>query len=229
MQKQEHIQQLKLTFGWSEESLRQRLEEELGKPVSLVVTDNVSAMLSFRKHQGLLRVRLHRLFLNAGPGVLSEVLSFLRTGRGPMPQFRKFIRENRPLVRAKPHRKTSVRTAGRWYDLREFFDSVNRDYFSGSVSAAITWGSRCPRASVRKRTLGSFSERSNTIRINPVLDRKNVPRYYIAFVVYHEMLHAALGVAVKGSRRSMHSREFRRREKLYNDYEKATAWERGKE
>ena len=227
MQKQEENKQLMIAFGRSTESLRQRLEGEIGKPVSLVVTDNASTMLSFTKRQGLLQVRLHRMFLGAGPEVLSEIASFLRTRRGPLPQFRKYIREKRTLVLTKPVRKASLRTAGRWHDLRELFDAVNRDYFSGSVAAAITWGSSCPRSAVRKRTLGSFSERSNLIRINAVLDRKAVPRYYIAFIVYHEMLHAAMGIELRGGRRSMHSCEFRRREKLYSDYAKAIAWETG--
>jgi predicted metal-dependent hydrolase len=96
------------------------------------------------------------------------------------------------------------------------------------IRASITWGSGSPRCSVRKRTLGSYSERSHTIRINPVLDRKTVPRYYIAFVVYHEMLHAAMGMPLTGNRRSIHSREFRKREHLFKDYERAVAWEQGR-
>ncbi len=96
------------------------------------------------------------------------------------------------------------------------------------INAAITWGAKSPRWAVRKRTLGSYSERSNTIRINPVLDRKTVPRYYVAFVVYHEMLHAAIGLLLQGKRRSVHSREFRKRERLFKDYERAVAWERRK-
>jgi predicted metal-dependent hydrolase len=96
------------------------------------------------------------------------------------------------------------------------------------VNAAITWGSRSPRSSVRRRTLGSYSERSNIIRINPVLDKKTVPRYFVAFIVYHEMLHAAMGTPLRGKRRSVHSGEFRKREKFFKDYEKATAWEGGK-
>jgi hypothetical protein len=63
------------------------------------------------------------------------------------------------------------------------------------------------------------------IRINPVLDKKTVPRYYIAFVIYHEMLHAAMGTAVQGKRRSVHSRDFRKREKLFKEYEKVRTWE----
>jgi predicted metal-dependent hydrolase len=120
-----------------------------------------------------------------------------------------------------------VKTAGKFHDLRKLFDEINKEYFGGVIQAAITWGSRSPRHAVRKRTLGSYSERSNMIRINPVLDKSVVPMHVVSFVVYHEMLHAAVGIAIQGKRRSVHSREFRKREKLFADYEKARAWERG--
>jgi len=53
-----------------------------------------------------------------------------------------------------------------------------------------------------------------------------VPRYFIEFVVYHEMLHADMGTEEHEGRRSIHSREFRKRERLFEDYERAMAWER---
>jgi predicted metal-dependent hydrolase len=146
-----------------------------------------------------------------------------------MPHFRSFLRANREDLRRKLVKKVTVRTKGRHYDLSELYDEINRTYFGNKVFAAITWGSRSPRSAVRKRTVGSYSERSNTIRINPVLDRAGVPACYIAFIVYHEMLHADMGVAMRGTRRSVHPREFRRREKLFQEYEKAMAWEGRKE
>jgi len=42
------------------------------------------------------------------------------------------------------------------------------------------------------------------------------------------MLHAVMGTPLRGKRRSVHSREFRKKEKLFKDYEKAMAWEGGK-
>jgi predicted metal-dependent hydrolase len=165
------------------------------------------------------------MFLHSGPGVVSEICSFVKSRRGEMPLFRKFIRENRAQLDGKPARRSTTRTAGRFFDLAELYDEINARYFEGAVACAITWGMRCRRYPVRKRTLGSYSAGAKLIRINPVLDRKAVPRYYIAFVVYHEMLHAALGIIQNGERRSMHSREFRRREKLFRDYERAVTWE----
>ncbi len=219
--------QLSLLFGRTHAALRYHLERHLGKPVSLVLTRNSTSMLSFRRGNGAMQVRLHQVFLNAGREVLDEIISFLKGKKGAMPEFRRFIRTNRESLGTKPLNKIPIKTSGRFHDLRELYDEINQAYFEGKIDAAITWGTGSPRFSVRKRTLGSYSERAHTIRINPVLDRKSVPLYYVRFVIYHEMLHAAMGISKKGERRSIHPREFRQREKLFRDYEKAREWERG--
>jgi predicted metal-dependent hydrolase len=218
--------QLPLLFSHTEKSLTQHLEEHLGRPVALVLTDNSASMLSARVRGGVLCVRLHRMFLNSDRPVLDEIVSFLKNRRSTMTHFHKFVRDNREHLRQRPVKRVMEKTSGRFFDLRELYREINREYFEGMIDATITWGTKSPRWSVRKRTIGSYSERSNTIRINPVLDRKTVPRYYVAFVVYHEMLHAAIGLLLRGKRRSIHSREFRKRERLFKDYEKAIAWER---
>jgi len=218
--------QLTLLFSHTEKSLTQYLEERLGRPVSLVLTDNSTSMLSARVRDSVLNVRLHRVFLHSDDGVLEEIAAFLKNRKREMTLFRSFIRKQREQLGKRPPNRVAEKTLGKFYDLSELYREINKEYFDGKISAAITWGAKNPRYAVRKRTLGSYSDRSNTIRINPVLDRKTVPRYYVAFVVYHEMLHAALGILLRGKRRSVHPREFRVRERLFRDYERATAWER---
>jgi hypothetical protein len=215
-----------LTFGHTEGSFSRYLEERLNRPVSLVLTDNSFSMLSVRSRNGVLSVRLHRMFTAAGSQVLDEIVSFLKNKRGAMPCFRRFIHDHGEQLRKRRPNRVLARTRGRVYDLREFYDEINEEYFDNMIDAKITWGSSNSRFVVRKRTLGSYSERSHTIRINPVLDKMTVPRAVIAFVVYHEMLHAAVGVSRQGGRRVVHSREFRTRERLFKDYGKAMAWER---
>jgi predicted metal-dependent hydrolase len=217
---------LPFTVGHTESSLRRYLEESLGWPVSLVLTDNSTSMLSARVRDGVLRVRLHRMFTAAGSQVIEEIVSFLSNRKSAMPCFRIFVRDHREQLRKKPPNRVLARTRGRFYDLREFYQELNEEYFNNMINAVITWGSSNSRDLVRKRTLGSYSGRSHTIRINPVLDKRTVPRSVVAFVVYHEMLHAAIGISRQGGRRTVHSREFRKRERLFKDYEKAMAWER---
>lgn len=167
--------QLDLMYGHSENSLKRHLEERLGRPLVLVLTENASTMLSVKLHDGVPRIRLHRMFLNAGNEVLDEIASYIKKRKASMPLFRSFVRENREGLVIKPPKKVPIKTAGTCHDLRELHDAVNREYFNGTIDAVITWGSRSPRSSVRRRTLGSYSERSHIIRINPVLDRKAVP------------------------------------------------------
>jgi hypothetical protein len=52
-----------------------------------------------------------------------------------------------------------------------------------------------------------------------------VPEFYVAAVVFHEMLHQAVPAREAHGRRIVHGPEFRRRERAYPDHERAKAWE----
>lgn len=178
--------------------------------------------------QGRLRVRLHRMFLGAGDDVLSELSRYMRRGGGRTPLFWEFVKGNASLLREKPLRKAALRSKGIHHDLGRMFERINREYFEGALKCGVTWGARRSRRSAAHRTLGSYSPHSNTVRINACLDRKSVPRYYVEFVLYHEMLHAALGVEKANGRRTVHTAEFKRRERLFTHYTRATAWEKNR-
>ena len=139
---------------------------------------------------------------------------------------RKFVKDNSSSIRKRSPRRAAIRPRGRQHDLRDIYDSINAQYFGGRLTSLITWGTGCRGHAVRRRTLGSYARHTDTLRINQVLDKKTVPRYFIEFIVYHEMLHADMGISEKNGRRSVHSKEFRRREKLFLHYEKAMSWER---
>ena len=65
------------------------------------------------------------------------------------------------------------------------------------------------------------------IRIHPVLDREDVPPYFLESVVYHEMLHHHLGgVPDRAGRTVYHSRAFRQAEARYLWHREALAWEK---
>jgi len=198
-----------------------------GSSVSLTITDNSSSMLSLRAQRGIVSVRLHRMFLDAGDDVLKEIALFVKRRRGETPLLREFLKRNSHRIRKPSPRKSNMRLPGNCHDLGEIYEALNREYFCSRISCAITWGTKSPKYAVRKRTLGSYSRRTDTIRINPVLDRKTVPGYFLEFVVYHEMLHADTAVSEKNGRRQVHSKEFKQREKLFRQYDKVIAWEKG--
>ncbi|MBI5468040.1 MAG: hypothetical protein HY891_02815 [Deltaproteobacteria bacterium] len=220
------MEQFELFFKHDEETLRRWLEKETRFTVRLAVTENSTRMLSVKGVKGGVSVRLHRVFLEAPSDVLKEAALFIKKRRGKTPLINGYIRSKRESIKEGGGRRVVTRTRGEHHDLQSIFDSLNSEYFGSSVRALITWGAPRSRRSVRIRTLGSYGYSSGVIRINPLLDEKRVPGYFVAYVVYHEMLHAHMGVGMNASRRSIHPREFRERERLYKDYLRATVWEK---
>jgi len=220
--------QLSLQFSNSKDTLKDSLEKMTGKSVSLALTDNSTNVLSIRTKGNLVSVRMHWMFFNADDEVIREMASFIKTRKCRTPLMRKFISENQTCLKKREQnsRQLSIHTKGRFHNLRDIFDDLNNEYFGRRITASIGWGKGNARRAVRNRTLGSYCGHSDTIRINPVLDRRNVPRYFIRYVVYHEMLHSAVKEERKNGRRSVHTSEFRKLERLFKDYGKAVSWEK---
>jgi len=217
-----------LPFYHSEDSIRSFLEGVTRKNISLVITDNSSSILSVKACGSDANVRLHRMFLSAGNDVLTEIGDYIKKRKADIPGIKQFIEKNAGVIKRGKPRKIRIQTRGSHRDLREIFQSVNQEYFEGRVNARITWGARGPRRAARNRTLGSYCCSNHLIRINPILDSRNVPKYFLSYLVYHEMLHADMNDYNAEGRRSVHGREFKKREKLFKDYKKAIEWEKKK-
>lgn len=194
--------------------------------VFLRLTDNSSTMLSARRLRGAISVRLHKIFLNAQTDVIEEAAAYIRGYAKTAPLVIAHIAQYSNAIRKSANRQFPLVTRGRYHDLQAVFESVNRDYFGGSIRTGITWGRCSPRRFVKSRILGSYSHDANLIRINPVLDRKSTPLFFLQYVVYHEMLHADISAAANGCEQTAHSAEFRRREKLFRYYRRVLAWEK---
>jgi len=219
--------QFNLHFSYTRDSLKDYLEKSTGKPISLILTDNATSLISIRRKNNLVSVRMHWMFLNAGDEIIREIACLIKTRRGQTPHIRKFIRENQICVKEREPKSRQIKicTNGRFHNLREIFNTLTSEYFEGKITALITWR-RGNKYAVKKRTLGSYSKHTNTILINSVLDRRNVPNCFIRYVVYHEMLHSVMEEKIENGRRSVHTPEFRKRERLFIEYEKAVSWEK---
>ena len=217
-------QALPLLYKYDELHFKQYMQKALNKEVLLVITDNSSSMISVKEKKDSIVLRLHHIFLNADDMVLDEIVQFTKEKGGKTPAVKAFIQMNKNSVKNTASRTITIKPKGRVYDLADIFSSLNREYFNHSVSAAITWGKQSPRHVFRKRTLGSYQKKTRVIRINPILDRRRVPRYAVEFIVYHEMLHAVMDPVVKNGRRVIHSKEFKKRERVYSNYHKAIQW-----
>ncbi len=224
------MNQLALPFllEHNETYLKNYFQKEVKKPVLLTLTDNSTSMISVREKPDSISVRIHRIFLKADNEVLNEIVSFIKKKCGHTPAIKQFIRQNQSFPKERKPRTITINPNGKFYNLTDIFNSLNSEYFNNSLSVLITWGKRSPRYAVKKRTLGNYQKKTNTIRINPILDSRKAPRYVIEFIVYHEMLHAVIDTVLKNGRRSIHSKEFKNRERKYRNYHKAIEWENKK-
>jgi hypothetical protein len=201
----------------------------LDKPVDLTITDNTHSMIYIRPSRSSYNVRLHHMFLKANEQVLSSLANYVRSRSRKAPSvLRDFIAANGDKIRTgfpKP-RRGLLRHLGKYFNLKEIFLQVNRDYFDNKVDCLITWGARRRVRQQNSIRLGSYSERTKTIRVNPALDRSYVPKYVIVGVVHHEMLHHFLGVESRNGRKIAHSKAFRQMESRYYHHHRLQVWKK---
>lgn len=215
-------------------SAASRLADELSgllaERVRLTIHDNRSTMVSFRRDTGEVHYRVHHMFLDAPNDVVAALAAFAgaRTGgaarrRAAGARIDDFVRRNRARIAAADAAR--LEPAGRAHDLQAIFDRLNARYFEGRIEARIGWG--IARGGRRRRSVktGVYLHDARIIRIHPTLDRPEVPEFYVAAVVFHEMLHQAIPAREVGGRRLVHGSEFRRRERAYPDHGRAKAWE----
>jgi hypothetical protein len=202
----------------------------LAERVRLTVHDNRSTMVSFRRGTGGIHYRLHHMFLDAPGDIVRALAAFAGPARGAAGRRREagsridaFVRHNRARI-AVP-RADRLQPQGRAHDLQSIFDRLNASHFRDAIEARIGWGP--VRGGRRRRTVktGVYVQDARIIRIHPTLDRPEVPEFYVAMVVFHEMLHQAIPAVERGGRRVVHGEEFRRRERAYPEFARAKAWE----
>lgn len=223
------------------QALERRLEGVLKGPVSLHINDNVHSVITLRQRAGMLRVGLHHMFLGAPPPVLEVLVRYITAasgseeGRAMSVLIGRYIHENHHRLRASRPPLQPLKSAGEVHDLLQLFRRVNERYFEGSHDALVTWGraSRSRgaevegrRASRRSIKLGSYSAVERLIRIHPALDKAWVPRYFVEYVLYHEMLHHVIPASRVCGRAVLHPPEFHEREREFHAYDRALAWER---
>jgi hypothetical protein len=113
---------------------------------------------------------------------------------------------------------------GRYHDLDMILTDLRAQYFPHCAGVTIRWGRWSGRMRARSMRFGAYLPAEQLIRIHPALDQAFVPRSFVEFIVYHELLHHVIPpVCVKG-RYQIHSAAFRQREREFPAYAEAMAW-----
>ena len=186
-----------------------------------------------------IRVRSAKVFVRlaelseSAPEEIHKALAFILVGkllRKKIPQsasktYRDFVKTQEIQAKAAANkrargRKVITSSKGENYDLEKIFHKLNLIYFQNSVSKpTLTWSARRTY-----RILGHHDATHETIVISKSLDDKNVPKFVVEFVIFHEMLHVFYPTEHRNGRRYNHTARFRRDEKKFAYFEEAESW-----
>jgi len=123
-------------------------------------------------------------------------------------------------TRRKRGYKLTTSARGKVYDLAELFKELNAGYFAGKLEQPLlSWSQRRTR-----RVLGHHDQVHRAIIISSTLDNPRIPRFVVAYVLYHEMLHVKHPVRVVSGRSIYHGREFREEERRFERFDEALKW-----
>lgn len=192
----------------------------------LLINENHSTMISVRDG----RLSVHRIFLSAPDEVLEALARFVKGTEKRNPLLQRYIQEQMRMCDYSSRvSKQNLIVQGRIFDLQALYDEVNGRYFNHSLNLSITWfGQRRRRRS--RMTFGLYYENLKLIKIHRLLDAPWVKREFVAFTIYHEMLHAVIPsrVTAKG-RHCHHGPEFKRKEREFEQYAQVIAWEQAQQ
>ncbi|MFT3692131.1 MAG: hypothetical protein QM831_03255 [Kofleriaceae bacterium] len=217
----------------AQDSLERRIRAHMTKGrVTVILTDNRYTMISVRRipKEKRYEVRLHHMFADADPVITRALARYIAENDAEASRvLGDFIDSNSGHVRGRARRQPAqvIFTQGEFHDLRSIYDELNARYFGNKIEALITWGQKTGRPKRRNSIkMGSYAVEDRLIRIHRSLDRAFVPRFFVAWIVFHEMLHQVHDIRVKNGRREFHSKEFLADEAMYEHFDQAKSWER---
>ncbi|MBN1914412.1 MAG: hypothetical protein JW769_00790 [Parachlamydiales bacterium] len=213
----------------NKEELEAKLSS-LGKCViDLRMNDNRSTFLSILEKKGKkFRLSLHKMFLHASDNVLEAVIRFCVDQDKSSLRLIKAYAE-KEYSDGRYHRPVALSSCihqGKTYNLKEIFEEVCIQYFQKILPIHITYFRRPLYKKISGVTFGTFDYSRNLIRINALLDDPFYPRYFVAFVIYHEILHYIYPVQQKSQKRIVHGKPFREMEKKFVDFVGAKQFEK---
>lgn len=208
-------------------TLQEKLEISSGLKLKLKINDNRSTMLSVKWVPGGAQVSLHRIFLEAPPKVMNDLVCYLRKkDKDIAPTVKAFIADNlKEIDYSHELDRTKLYTQGHIYNLQQIYDDLNAEYFKGVLDLNITWFGKPIQRCRSRVTFGLYNDPLRLIKINRLLDNPSYPDYVVAFVVYHEMVHHVCPAYYNDKgQHFIHSKEFKDMEAKYKYFDLAQNW-----
>ncbi len=114
-------------------------------------------------------------------------------------------------------RKAVRSPRGDFYDLCKLFEDLNIQYFSGLMSQPqLGWSLKSSRT-----TLGHYDPSHHIIVLTRLLDSEGISELAVKYVLFHEMLHLKYPTQYRGTKRCIHTKEFKEAERQFEYFERA--------
>lgn len=203
------------------------LQEMELKGFQIRITENTTRMLSFSKKEKYTAVSLHKIFLNAPQTIIEELFSYIKNPRKRLSALVKnFINEE---IKKLDYRDRVIQpkliSKGEFHDLEKIYTSIERDFFFPPLHLPVTWFGKAESFSKTQIVFGKFHPTLRMIKIHRRLDQHFVPEEVVAFIMYHEMLHAVIPpVSLPSGKQQIHTEAFKRRERLFPRYREIENW-----
>lgn len=212
------------------EQFKQKLSEHSGIQLELIINENRSTMLNIlARKRNWVKVSMHRMFLDAPEDVISALVHYVKGTRQYRPKvIHCYIQNKLPQLDYSHHLDPAkLSTVGKVYNLQHIYDHINREYFNGELNLKITWYGCANKRGRSKITFGQYHESLKLVKIHRILDDVAFPDYFVAFVVYHEILHYLIPTFVdEKGRYCSHGKEFKMYERQFKEYDQARNWEK---
>ena len=227
----QHIETLTYTYHAIQKNLAVAFQKQTGlwkKKVDVQIDLSIyysNSLYRTKYTTPLLNIVFHEGFIGAPPKVIDALINiFLNIQtEAQKKQVQAYIKTSsfQELARSLNGGSAEVRAAptreDNYYNLDEVFARVNQAYFNNHIKVPhLIWSKRLTR-----RKYGHYQPNEDILLISRTLDAPSIPTYFIDFIMYHELLHKALGAKVVNGKRYSHTPEFRQAEKQYKEYPQA--------
>ncbi|MEH1779361.1 MAG: M48 family peptidase [Nostoc sp.] len=192
----------------------------------MIAITNLAGLYQGKRSASVANIMINEGFINAPKAVLQALVESALFGKS---------QDNTQLIRsfASTGEYTNIlleldliaevvaeNPQGKFYNLNELFDKVNREYFAASLAKPrLAWSQINTY-----RKFGHYESARDRIVMSLTLDDAKVPGFVVEFVLYHELLHKYHGTKWVQGRRMVHTKEFRVSESQFKSYKEASRW-----
>lgn len=193
---------------------------------TMVITRNQVRLASKQVRDGRTTVRVAERLLEIGDDVVEPLIGFFLDDDRARAVLKRMIDSLQP--QSLSTERPLLHPRGDQHDLAPIMRQQAHAPWGIGEEVPVTWGPRRKKRRQRGIKVAGYDPRWPLIRIHRLLDDARVPGWYLGFVIFHEMLHHAIGVDRRDARgrRILHPPEFRRREREHPDHDRAMAFER---